>query len=81
MDNRHLNEHPKNDLTPFLIMNKWQNGMNNSTHITIIDIKAAFHLMTMVWGHERFTVFRTEFGLYDCMVMRFGLTNAPAKFQ
>jgi len=35
----------------------------------------------MLLGHERYTAFRTKFGLFEYTVMPFGLTNAPATFQ
>jgi hypothetical protein len=44
-------------------------------------MKARFHLMRMAMGHEKFTAFRTKFGLYEYMSMHFGLTNALAMFQ
>lgn len=44
-------------------------------------MEAGFHLMRMVIGHEKFTVFRTKFGQYKYIVMPFGLTNAQATFQ
>jgi hypothetical protein len=42
---------------------------------------ARFHLITMALGHKTFTAFQTKFGLFEYMVILFGLTNAPAIFQ
>jgi len=50
-------------------------------HITQIDLKSRFHLIRMALGHEKFTAFRTMFGLYEYLVMPFGPCNAPATFQ
>jgi hypothetical protein len=44
-------------------------------------MKAGFQLLRMAMGHEKFTAFRTKFGLYEYMVMLFGLTNAQQHFE
>jgi len=80
-DYRHLNQHTKKDKTPLPILSELQGRINGATHITRIDPKAGFHLLTMALEHERYTAFRTKFGFYEYMVMHFGLTNAPATFQ
>jgi len=71
----------KKDKTPLPIMSELQGRFDGATHITRIDLKRSFHLLRMALGQEKFTAFRTKFGLYKYMVMPFGLTNAPATFQ
>jgi len=81
VDYQHLNDHTKKDKTPFPIMDELSRKMRDCDFIRKIDMKVGFHLMRMAMGHEKFTPFRTKFGLYEYMVMPFGLPNAPATFQ
>ena len=46
-----------------------------------IDIISAFNNVRMKRGQEYLTAFRTRFGLFESLVMPFGLTGAPATFQ
>ena len=48
---------------------------------TKIDLRGAYNLVRIAPGDEWKTAFRTRYGLFDFMVMHFGLTNAPATFQ
>lgn len=48
---------------------------------TVIDLKNAYNLLCIKEGDEWKTAFRTHLGLYECIVMPFRLTNAPATFQ
>ena len=50
-------------------------------YFTKIDIISAFNNIRVKEGLEYLTAFRTRFGLYESLVMPFGLTGAPATFQ
>lgn len=51
------------------------------THFTVIDLKSAFNLVPVREGDEWNTAFRTPLGLFETLVMPFGLMNVPATFQ
>jgi len=81
IDYRHLNDYTKKDKTPLPIMEELSSRVNGATHITKVDLQSGFYLIRMALGHEKYTSFRTKFGLYEYLVMAFGLCNAPATFQ
>jgi hypothetical protein len=45
------------------------------------DIIAAFNKLCIAEGDEWLTAFRTRYGLFEYLVMPFGLANAPSTFQ
>jgi hypothetical protein len=46
-----------------------------------LDVKDAYHNLRIAEGDEWKTAFQMKYGLYEYLVMLFGLTNVPASFQ
>jgi hypothetical protein len=81
MDYRALNEISVKDRYPLPLIKETLNNLEGMKYFTKIDIISAFNNVRMKKGHEHLTAFLTRFGLFESLVMPFGLTGAPATFQ
>lgn len=81
VDYRALNNITVKDRYPLPLITESLNNLSGMKYFSRIDIISAFNNLRIEEGQEYLIVFRTRFGLYESLVMPFGLTGAPATFQ
>jgi hypothetical protein len=81
VDYRGLNEGTIKNRYPLPLIRETLNKLAKARYFTKLDVRGAYNLIRIAEGDEWKTVFRTRYGLYESLVMSFGLTNAPADFQ
>jgi hypothetical protein len=81
VDYRGLNRVTIMNRYPLPLMDELRDRVAGSKIFSKIDLKSAYNLVRIKPGDEWKTAFRTRYGHYECLVMPFGLANAPATFQ
>lgn len=81
MDYRGLNAITVKNRYPIPLIRETLDQLCRARYYTKVDIIAAFNGRRIANGDEWKTAFRTRYGLFEYLVMPFGLINGPASFQ
>ena len=80
-DYRKLNERTIKNRYPLPLISEMINLLKNAEYFTKFDVRWGFNNIRIKEGDEEKAAFLTNRGLYEPLVMFFGLTNSPATFQ
>jgi hypothetical protein len=80
-DYRRLNDMTIKNRYPLPLVSELIDKLKDSRYFTKIDIRWGFNNVRIKEGDEHKAAFITNRGLYEPLVMFFGLTNSPATFQ
>lgn len=81
VDYRGLNAVTIKNRYPLPLIVETLNRLTKAKIYSKLDIIAAFNRLRIREGDEALTAFKTRFGLFEYLVMPFGLCNGPASFQ
>ena len=81
IDYRKLNDITVKNAYPVPLIDELIQKWKGCTYFSSVDVRSGYYNIRMREGDEWKTAFITNRGLYESLVMTFGLTNAPATFQ
>jgi hypothetical protein len=80
-DYRMLNDMTVKNKYPLPLISKLVNQLRGAKYFTKLDVRWGINNVRIQEGDEWKATFRTNQGLFEPLVMFFGLTNSPATFQ
>ncbi|PRP82731.1 hypothetical protein PROFUN_09816, partial [Planoprotostelium fungivorum] len=81
VDYRRLNDVTVKSTYPLPLIDEMLDRIRTGKIFTALDLKNAYWLVRIKKGDEWKTAFRTRYGLFEYLVMPFGLSNCPGNFQ
>jgi hypothetical protein len=81
VDYRRLNDVTVKSTYPLPLIDEMLDRIRSAKIFTALDLKDAYWLVRIKKGDEWKTAFRTRYGLFEYLVMPFGLSNCPGNFQ
>ena len=81
VDYRLINEHTVTDKYPIPRIRDLLHGIQDAIYIVALDLRSGYWQILMDPDSTSATAFRCPMGLFEFLVMPFGLKNAPATFQ